>query len=258
MPGKPHISEFDRDGDGTLDTEELREAYFSNGKNFKRLFDAVDDDGNGNLDYDEMTQFFMMIGRSHSDVKMLFRDFDVNGDGKISYSEFNAWLNKEYINKTFNVKQCEQAIGGTQREMADKAGKHKKVLDIILSNKKELEKVEAEMVPYREKRNHVIVALAEKSREAEEIRKQIEMISKEMHKQHEMMKIAMPARRAVSKITLMQLGHQKHHQSYGQLPRRSNYRHGIGSSVGKMTITRSSPLMNAGFTMSQRGSKGRI
>jgi len=248
------IEQFDEDGNGSIDNEELRDAYYKHGKNFKALFDAVDEDGNSSLDREEMGRFFIMIGKSHSDAKNLFRDFDVNGDGKISYSEFNTWLNKEYISKTFNVKQCEQAISNTQREFVHKGEKHEAVLAITEELKVELAKVEAEMVPYRQERNEVVAALSKKRREAAQLRKQMEMINMEMHKQHELMKIAMPARRAVSRITLMELGHQKHHTSYAQLPRRGG---AYSSSVGRMNISRSSPLMNAGMmNMSQKASRG--
>ena len=93
------MDQFDKDGDGTLDKDELREAFFQNGKSFKTLYDAVDEDGNGELDKEEMGRFFSMIGRSQLDNNKLFRDFDVNGDGKISFSEFNEWLKKELIKK---------------------------------------------------------------------------------------------------------------------------------------------------------------
>ena len=236
------MDQFDKDGDGTLDKDELREAFFQNGKSFKTLYDAVDEDGNGELDKEEMGRFFSMTGRSQLDNNKLFRDFDVNGDGKISFSEFNEWLKKELIKKTFNVKQCEQATSNVQREFGDKAKKHKDVLEKMQVAHKQIAQIEEEERPIQAKREAVALAVIEKKREAAKLRQQIEMISLEMHKQHALMKKTMPGGRTVSNIYLTQLGKSgPHHQSYAQLPRPRKMK--MSSSVH----SRSSPLMKAGL-----------
>jgi len=205
----PKLDNFDTDGDGNLDETELREAYYSGqAKNFKELFTACDEDGSGHLDRQEMDRFFRLIGKSHSDTRKMFRDTDTNGDGMISYSEFNDWLKKEVIEQTFDVKHCEQTIGNASREMEGKTAQHLKVVAKVEADKKEIARLTANALPYQQKRAALNVNLIAKQKQAAAMRKQLEMIDKQMHETAALMKKIKPGGKHVSGIALMQIGHQ--------------------------------------------------
>lgn len=217
MSSKRGLEKYDKDGDGTLDETELRQAYYDGEmKNFKDLFEACDEDSSGFLDRTEMGAFFKLIGKSHSDTRKLFRETDTNGDGKISYSEFNDWLKKEVIEQTFDVGHCEQTIGNASREMESKTSQHLKMVAKVNADKAIIAQLNADAKPYREKREALRIKMIERKKRAEELRKKLDMLSKSMHDTAALMKQIKPGGRHVSGIALLQIGHESHTTNTGR------------------------------------------
>jgi len=80
----------------TVCAEALRNADVKDGVHMKILdaFEEWDSDGNGCIDQNEMNHLFRKLGIKGSveQLNALFADVDTNGDGKIQYEEFCAWL----------------------------------------------------------------------------------------------------------------------------------------------------------------------
>jgi len=78
----------------TLFIEKLQEKYKLNIRDVKRAFSQFDLDNNGLLDLAELTQGVQMFlnGVKESQVRELVQQYDLNGDGKISYEEFLHFL----------------------------------------------------------------------------------------------------------------------------------------------------------------------
>merc|ERR1719342_1309721 len=94
------FKQIDRDGNGTIDKQELTAALKSSGGNFTQqdidtLFAAGDIDGNGEIDYEEfialmcpsasdIVEKFRAKYKTLNDVRAAFKRFDRNGDGALS------------------------------------------------------------------------------------------------------------------------------------------------------------------------------
>ncbi|XP_063428900.1 neo-calmodulin-like [Mytilus trossulus] len=87
---------FDKDGDGTVSTNELGVVMRSLGQKptdeeLHAMINEVDEDGNGEIDFDE---FLSMIAKkmgdidSEEDLIQAFRIFDTNRTGYITAQEF--------------------------------------------------------------------------------------------------------------------------------------------------------------------------
>jgi calmodulin len=97
------FKQFDKDGDGAIDKNELTQALASSGGNFTKqdidtLFAAGDIDGDGAIDYEEfialmcpsasdIIEKFRAKYRNVNDVKAAFKRFDRNGDGALEKGE---------------------------------------------------------------------------------------------------------------------------------------------------------------------------
>ncbi|KAF8625665.1 hypothetical protein AX15_005244 [Amanita polypyramis BW_CC] len=92
---KEAFSLFDKDGDGTITTQELGTVMRSLGQNpteaeLQDMINEVDADGNGTIDFPE---FLTMMARkmrdtdSEQEIKEAFRVFDKDGNGFISAAE---------------------------------------------------------------------------------------------------------------------------------------------------------------------------
>ena len=58
----------------------------------EKVFKQFDLDGNGTLDYDELSAAYEAAGRdiSGSNLKKIIKTLDTNGDGVIDFEEFKA------------------------------------------------------------------------------------------------------------------------------------------------------------------------
>ena len=97
---KEAFSLFDKDGDGSITTEELGSVMRSIGQipteqKLQEMINEVDADGNGTIDFSE---FLSMMARkmkdieSEDEIKEAFRMFDKDGNGFISAAEVRQAL----------------------------------------------------------------------------------------------------------------------------------------------------------------------
>lgn len=99
---KEAFSMFDKDGDGTITIDELRDVFRKMGhKNISdraliEMIMSVDDNGDGEIDFEE----FLVLMTSHiandpdKELREAFRVFDTNGDGSISKKELKSLMKK--------------------------------------------------------------------------------------------------------------------------------------------------------------------
>ena len=92
---KDAFSLFDKDGDGSIDCDELRTVMTSLGHNLttaelQEMIDEVDSDGNGKIEFSEfitmMTQKIKTCGY-YNEVLQVFKILDEDGSGSISEVE---------------------------------------------------------------------------------------------------------------------------------------------------------------------------
>lgn len=90
------ISEFDKDGNGTIEFDEFVEliSRLDSGdheeENLKNAFEVFDKDGNGYIDKDELKEVMKQLGENLSDGQILkmMKEADGNSDGLIDFNEF--------------------------------------------------------------------------------------------------------------------------------------------------------------------------
>lgn len=64
-------------------------------KQLKAAFNALDLDGNGEISYNEFEETFSAgLDIEKQELKALFLEFDHNANGKINFEEFKAFLKK--------------------------------------------------------------------------------------------------------------------------------------------------------------------
>ena len=77
---------FDPDNSGTIDTQEFEQLYLW--MQARAAFQKYDTDGNGRLDRKEANEMLQGISVWTSDIDVIFKMFDKNGDGDIDVSEY--------------------------------------------------------------------------------------------------------------------------------------------------------------------------
>jgi len=95
---KEAFSLFDKDGDGTITTEELGTVMKSLGQNptsedLQDMINEVDADKDGTIDFEEflcMMTKHMKESDTDQELKEAFKVFDKDGDGRISKSELKT------------------------------------------------------------------------------------------------------------------------------------------------------------------------
>jgi len=109
---KEAFAMFDTDGNGTIDSKELREVMRSLGANpslrdVREMIDSVDDNGNGTIDFEEFLLLMKsrgMGGKSdpEKELRDAFRVFDKDDSGSISRAELKLLMLKLGQNLTEN------------------------------------------------------------------------------------------------------------------------------------------------------------
>jgi len=92
---KEAFSLFDKDGDGTITTQELGTVMKSLGQNpcesdLQDMINEVDVDGNGTIDFTEFLDMMtkhMKESDNEQELREAFKVFDKDGDGHISKAE---------------------------------------------------------------------------------------------------------------------------------------------------------------------------
>ncbi|XP_032737483.1 calmodulin-like [Lontra canadensis] len=99
---KAAFSRFDKNGDGTIDTQELGAVMRALGKNLseaelKEFIAHVDTDGDGVISFQEFLAEMakrMKSWGSEQDIREVFRAFDLDGNGRISVDELKQAMAK--------------------------------------------------------------------------------------------------------------------------------------------------------------------
>eukprot|EP00439_Symbiodinium_sp_Y106_P012243 s5599_g1.t2 len=115
---------LDKNGDGTLSVEEIREAIVQQGLNPPKaleddILQAIDCNGSGSLDYTEFLAATLdqKVYMQRDVCWAAFRIFDLDGDGKITREELGKVLNGNSVQELFGARKIEKMI-----EEVDKDG----------------------------------------------------------------------------------------------------------------------------------------
>lgn len=98
------LSEVDADDNGVVDVHEFlvfmasRTLYKDEDQNIRDAFKQFDKDGNGFIDRDELRSLMITLGEKLSDeeIDVMMADADFDRDGKISYQEFYIMMKLTY------------------------------------------------------------------------------------------------------------------------------------------------------------------
>jgi len=99
------LAMIDTNSDGQVEFDEFKKWYIASENKIlaktKLAFDAVDTSGDGVIDRNEMMAMLQKVGKqaTEEDVNTAFKEFDQDGNGKISYDEFKGWYRNSMINK---------------------------------------------------------------------------------------------------------------------------------------------------------------
>jgi len=96
---KQVFDEFDRDGGGSIDVTELREAFWALGgepslQEVAAIMKEIDTDGNGTLDFNEFLKItHPKVVDNFKDLEETFNEWDKDQDGYLSSVELYEYLN---------------------------------------------------------------------------------------------------------------------------------------------------------------------
>ena len=107
---------FDKDKSGSIDEEELgcvmrRLGHEMTDEELKQMVAKVDTDNNGEIDFDEFLAMMLAYnnaGGKDNEMKQAFKQFDINGDGKISRDELKQTM--KYLGADLTDEQVEDMI----------------------------------------------------------------------------------------------------------------------------------------------------
>ena len=99
---KESFMTFDKNGDGSISKEELKDALRLFGQNVtdrqvEEMINSVDNDGNGTIEFPEFTQLMGKHIRTNDtevELKSAFNFFDLNGDGYITAAELDMVMRR--------------------------------------------------------------------------------------------------------------------------------------------------------------------
>ncbi|XP_054812876.1 calmodulin-like protein 3 [Prosopis cineraria] len=96
------IDKIDVNGDGCVDMEEFGELYHAimeernEEEDMREAFDVFDRNGDGFITVDELRSVLSSLGlkqgRAMEDCKKMIMKVDVDGDGRVNYSEFKQMM----------------------------------------------------------------------------------------------------------------------------------------------------------------------
>lgn len=113
---------YDKNGDGKISSQELREAMDSIGpeatssREADRMISEIDKDGDGHIDFDEFLEFF---GGGPSDggdesLRDAFDYYDLDRNGLISATELHSVLRK--LGEKCSLSDCRRMISSLDRD----------------------------------------------------------------------------------------------------------------------------------------------
>lgn len=107
---------LDKNGDGTLSVEEIRDGMVKQGlkvpKTFEDILKGIDSNGSGELDYSEFVAATIdqKVYMQRDVMWAAFRTFDLDGDGRITREELGKVLNNGNVEESFGAERIEKMI----------------------------------------------------------------------------------------------------------------------------------------------------
>merc|ERR1712203_836400 len=107
---------LDKNGDGMLSPEEIRDGMVQQGlkvpKTFEDILKGIDSNGSGQLDYSEFVAATIdhKIYTQRDVCWAAFRTFDLDGDGRITREELSQVLNSGNVEETLGAGKIAKMI----------------------------------------------------------------------------------------------------------------------------------------------------
>ncbi|KAK4804174.1 hypothetical protein SAY86_003991 [Trapa natans] len=113
------FEKYDKNGDGKISSEELREALNSIGPGAATsdetdlMISELDKNGDGHIDFDEFMEFFAGCGGDET-LRDAFDYYDLDRNGLISAEELHSVLGK--LGEKFSLSDCRKMIRSVDRD----------------------------------------------------------------------------------------------------------------------------------------------
>lgn len=114
---------YDKNGDGKISSQELREALDSIGpkattrEEIDRIMSEIDKDGDGHIDFDEFLEFFRggtTDGSRDESLRDAFDYYDLDRNGLISAKELHSVMRK--LGEKCTLSDCSRMISSVDRD----------------------------------------------------------------------------------------------------------------------------------------------